>query len=96
MNKYKRSDSQRPKRPSPTTRTTDVKEVGTPPVRSSLLFQEPCGTKSQRQSPDNQLLKPEAKDSSSHYDSQLHLPLQTAPGLCPLELRVSVLVRTQR
>ena len=96
MNRYKRSDSQRPKRSSPTTRTIDVKKVETPPVRSSGLFQQLCGAKSQRQSPDNQLLKPEAMDSLTDYENQLHLPFQTAPGLCPLDQRVSVLVRTQR
>ena len=33
---FARSDPQRPKRPSATVRTTNVKEVGTPSVRSSL------------------------------------------------------------
>ena len=36
----KRSDPQRPKRPSATARTIDVKIVGTPPVRGNLCTQQ--------------------------------------------------------
>ena len=70
------SDQQRPKRPSATARTLDVKELGTSPVQCeaacelrNLLFQQLCGTKPQRQSPENRLLEPEAEDSSADCES---------------------------
>ena len=71
-----RSDPQRPKRPSATARTIAVKELGTSPGQCeaacelrSLLFQQLCGTKPQRQSPENRLLEPEAEDSSADHES---------------------------
>ena len=38
-------------------------------VLRNLLFQQQRGTESQRQGTNNQLLKPEAKDSATHYES---------------------------
>ena len=48
-----------------TARTINVKEAGTPPVLCNLLFQQLCRTESQRQSPMEQLLEPEAKRQSN-------------------------------
>ena len=80
----------RRRRLSATARTRNVKEVGTPPVRSrlimhstiSVLFQQLCGTESQ--SPRDQQLEREAKDSPTHLrqPSSTSLPIAAALLLC--------------
>ena len=64
----KRSDPQRPKRPSHHRQNNSVKEVGTPSVRSNLwtsltAVSTAARSKVTKAVSEKQLLKPEAKDS---------------------------------
>ena len=70
---------QRPKRPSATARTINVKEVRNRAkqlrVLRDLFFSTAVRSGRHRQSSKDRLLKPEAKDNPVHYEGQLHLPL---------------------
>ena len=67
-------DPRRPKKPSAMAKTTRLKRWGPRQCEATcvfrnLLFQQLCLTESQRRSPRDQLLRPEAKDSPIHYES---------------------------
>ena len=66
---FLRSDPRRPKRPSAMARTTRLKRWGPRQYEATCVFRNLLFQQSQRRSPRDQLLRPEAKDGPTHYES---------------------------